>query len=128
MSSLITQRGGAFLCKFYIKLFDSELALCYWNEVSRNRLIGLKEWKKKNLEFNTEEGNNYNDSCEVNKEYEKEPITIPIEIIKKLKFTSQSNIKPTFDDYVVYIIELGLKAAEEEIKEAFNKKIKEIYG
>ena len=104
-----------------LKLYNNiDQQLCFWNEGTRNRLIGLKEWKKQKLEFNTEELEN--EGIE-----EKSTITLPYEIVEKLYFTSQSNIKPTFEEYVAYIIQLGLEASKDEVKEAFERKLKVIY-
>lgn len=104
---------------------DMEMPLCYWNKVSRNRLIGLKEWKKNDLKLDIEEDENTN-TTKHNIE-EKSTIILPKGIIDKLQFTYQCNIKDSFEEYVVYILELGLQASKEETKEAFIRRIKEIY-
>jgi len=106
---------------------DAEVPLSYWNDVSKNKLIGLKEWREKNHNIDTQD---YDDNS-ISKQYakdEKVSVLLPKPVVDKLKFTYQSNIKNSFEDYVVYIVDKGLEASEDEIKQAFSKKIKEIYG
>lgn len=104
---------------------DIEIPICYWNDSSRNKLIGLKEWKENKLKSNITE--DYNASKDQKYTEEKSTIMIPKRIEEKLRFTYNANLKDSYDEHVIYIIEKGLEASEDEVKKALNRRINEIF-
>lgn len=110
-----------------IKIYDdSNFPLCYMDNKSKNRLVGLKIWKDSDKIANEIQDN----SNPVNKKAERLTIHLNLskELVDNLKFINQLNNKLSFEELIENILYAGLKSNEKKFKEEVRNKLNNIYN